>query len=310
MSNAQPGWYDAGSPGRVRWWDGTQWTAHEASVPAPGSAASLHVGVQPVATPPAVTLPAATTPGSAAAPAGWYPTREGELRWWDGRIWTGSRVRDGRPGIDWAAIDQPGLAWAMGTIFFALAAMQAVSGIVFGGVSIMPVLWVALSGLWFAMAIQTTRVRRLPAPTGAPDAPAIVRPLPGTAEGPHAGWYPVSRQASRWWTGTRWADYVLSRFGVRPTFHATQALKTLRTLATAVAVLAVLVLVGGIVTLVVAGGDATQTAIGWVMVGGALLFAALSAAVLAMARAQTRLLLLPQDPPAGTAVGDGAQRPA
>ncbi|WP_085510801.1 DUF2510 domain-containing protein [Plantibacter flavus] len=24
---AAPGWYEAGTPGKLRWWDGTQWTA-------------------------------------------------------------------------------------------------------------------------------------------------------------------------------------------------------------------------------------------------------------------------------------------
>lgn len=306
MGDAQPGWYDAGSPGRVRWWDGTRWTAHEAPIPALGAASAAN---PPAPSPHVANPPVVLRPEPTAAPAGWYPARAGELRRWDGKIWTGSRVRDGRPGIDWATIDQPALAWAMGAVFFGLAMMQAVSSIAFGGVSYMPLLWMALSGLWFAMAVQTTRVRSIPAPTGASDAPAIVRPLPGATEGPGAGWFPISGQASRWWTGTRWADYVTSRFGVRPTFHASQALTTLRILAWALAVLATLVLIGGVVMLVVADGDTLQRVVGWVLVGGAVLFAALSAAVLVAARAQTRLLLLPGDPPAGPPHADGAHRP-
>lgn len=316
MSNARPGWYDAGMPGRVRWWDGAQWTAHEAPVPASGaqpaappSTAAQPADAHPVAAQVATAQTAAAPQEQAVAQPGWYPTRAGELRWWDGRVWTGSRVRDGRPGIDWATIEQPTLPWVAGTIFLALAAMQTVSGIAFGGVSIMPVLWLVLSGLWFAMAIQTTLVRRIPAPTGTPEAPAVVRPLPGEADGPGAGWYAISRQAGRWWTGTRWADYVTSRFGVRPTFHAAQALLTLRIVAFAIAALAVFVLVAGIVVLAVAGGETVRTAIGWVLVIGAVVFAGLTALVLAMARTQTRLLLLPTDPPAGVPTADGA-RPA
>lgn len=106
----------------------------------------------------------------------------------------------------------------------------------------------------------------------------------------------------------RWADYATSRFGVRPTFHASQALTTLRILAWALAVLTTLVLIGGVVMLVVADGDTLQRVVGWMVVGGAVLFAALSAAVLVAARAQTRLLLLPGDPPAGSPHADGAHR--
>lgn len=55
---APAGWYDDGS-GRLRWWDGQQWTEH------------YHVG----------------NPRTA-APAGWYDDGSGRQRWWDGQEWT------------------------------------------------------------------------------------------------------------------------------------------------------------------------------------------------------------------------------
>ncbi len=106
--NAAPGWYEAETPGRVRWWDGTQWTAHEAP-------AGPFATPQPAALPPAGPQP------------GWYPTKPGELRWWDGRIWTGSRVREGRAGIDWATLEQPVFGWVAGGMFlFAGPVLRAV----------------------------------------------------------------------------------------------------------------------------------------------------------------------------------------
>lgn len=59
MTNAQPGWYPdpAGDTGKLRYWDGTQWTDHLAEPqPAPGAAQSSG--------PSFVTPPRPTTPPS------------------------------------------------------------------------------------------------------------------------------------------------------------------------------------------------------------------------------------------------------
>ncbi len=56
--SAPAGWYDDGS-GRMRWWDGQQWTAHYAPDP------------RPVGPPP-----------------GWYDDGSGRMRWWNGQQWT------------------------------------------------------------------------------------------------------------------------------------------------------------------------------------------------------------------------------
>lgn len=67
---------DAKVPGRLRWWDGTQWTAHV---------------VEPI---PAAVVTVASSASDAATsrlPAqGWFPDPESRdrLRWWDGAEWT------------------------------------------------------------------------------------------------------------------------------------------------------------------------------------------------------------------------------
>ena len=55
---APAGWYDDGS-GRLRWWDGQEWTQQ------------YYTAAPPVA-----------------APAGWYDDGSGRQRWWDGQDWT------------------------------------------------------------------------------------------------------------------------------------------------------------------------------------------------------------------------------
>lgn len=55
---APPGWYEL-DDGRLRWWDGSDWTAHFQAAPS-----------------------------SEGAPAGWYDDGSGRQRWWDGIAWT------------------------------------------------------------------------------------------------------------------------------------------------------------------------------------------------------------------------------
>ncbi|MGM7699868.1 DUF2510 domain-containing protein [Microbacterium sp. A84] len=186
---AQPGWYDAGIPGRERWWDGLQWTAHEREV--------------------AARLP----------PTGWYSVGDtSDVRWWDGAGWTPYRIRAGRPRPDALAIEPSKTGIMLGVLFIALGLMQ------FGLYSVssssnsafLPVLTLAAGAIWLIGGVHTSQLRKLPVPQTAAVFDPSARPLPGEVEGVGAGWYPVAGQVTRWWTGTRWSWYIGQKFGVRP----------------------------------------------------------------------------------------------
>ncbi len=283
--NAAPGWYDAGTPGRLRWWDGAQWTEHERDMAPPAAAVTPAPPVQGAATGPVM---------------GWYQPASGPVRWWDGQKWSGMRFRDGRPGIDWATSEQPAAAWAFAFIFLGLALSQFVLGALAQTVVVSGVGTMLLTILWFAIAITSSAVRRIPAPTGDPLVSDIVRPLPGEQEGPGAGWYPVSAGASRWWTGARWSEYTQSRFGIRPTFHGPRSYRLYIWLCWGMVALGVLLLIAGIVLMWV-GANASDygltTVIGVVMLLGGILFGVLGGLLLAFSSMQRRLLLIPKSPP-------------
>jgi hypothetical protein len=277
--SAAPGWYDAGTPGRLRWWDGTRWTTHEKDAPS-------------------------------AVPPGWYPTpKDGRLRWWDGRGWTGMRVRNGIPGVDWATTEQPGVAWTLGSVFLCLALAQvAVSAVTrplyFAGIAM-----AAVAALWFAIAAQTTAVRRIPAPATGPAVLDALRPLPGEQEAPGAGWYPVAPRATRWWTGARWSQYTNTASGIRPTFHGPRAYRTLVVMSGVVAAAGALALVAGILLLVVGAASASSalpSVIGVVVLLAGILFGAVAVVVFVSTRTQGRILLPPAGPPDPTGAGGGA----
>ncbi|MGD8196093.1 DUF2510 domain-containing protein [Herbiconiux sp. P18] len=262
-----PGWYDAGTPGKLRWWDGVQWSAHETDV--------------------------SSAPGQ-----GWYPTPGGRLRWWDGRTWTGLRVKDGVPGTDWATAEQPAVAWAFGSVFAALALAQFAIGAVIGSVSPAGISMVLLAVLWFAIGATSSAVRRIPSPVVAPEAPDVVRPLPGEVEGPGAGWFPVATRTSRWWTGLRWSQYTASRFGVRPTFHGARSLRLLLGMGWVLIGAGFLGALVGILMLVIGSGASWELSfIGWFVVVGGVLIAGLGGIVFAMSATQRRLLVPPAGPP-------------
>lgn len=290
--NAEPGWYDAGTPGMLRWWDGEQWTAHEAAVPAP-----------PVVTAPAPALPVPAPAAPASVPAawplpepGWYPTPAGALRWWEGRKWTGFRIKEGRPGTDWASSEQPVLAWVFGALFAALAVLQFALGAFTGSVSVAGIAMLLLAALWFAIAVQSQAVQRIPAPAGAAVVSEMIRPLPGEQEGAGAGWHPVARKTTRWWTGTRWSQYIGTVYGIRPTFHGIRALRILLAMAWTVLGVGVLSSLVGIVFLA-ADADGTATIIGVLFIIGGVLVAVLGLVLLLLSRLQRRILLAPADPP-------------
>jgi hypothetical protein len=233
-------------------------------------------------------------------PLGWYPAPGDVLRWWDGSRWTGLRVKNGVPGSDWATAEQPAAAWAFGSIFLALAALQFLLGAMLSTVSPNGLLTLALAALWIAIAVQSQAVRRIPAPTGEAVVIDAVRPLPGEEEGPGAGWFPIAPRFSRWWTGTRWAQYTGTVHGVRPTFQGARAYRVLLIVSWILVGLGVLAVLAGIVLLVGADDSSLWAAIGVVVLVGAVLFVVLGFVMLLLTRYQRRLLLLPADPPQNT----------
>jgi hypothetical protein len=266
---AAPGWYDAGVPGRLRWWDGSGWSPHETDTPT-------------------------------APQAGWYPVPNGVLRWWDGRSWTGLRVKDGRPGIDWATTEQPVMVWVFGLLFFGLAVVQLGLGVLVSTVSPSGVTTLLLSGLWFAVAIQSSAVRRIPSPVEPPATIGAVRPLPGEVEGPDAGWYPVGSRTTRWWSGVRWAQYAGTPQGVRPTFHGARAIKTMFVMSWVLIGAGALAVIAGVVMLVPGAGAAADQllgVIGLAVLLSGILLAGLGVLVLAMTFRHRRVLVPPSGPP-------------
>ncbi|MGN8026336.1 DUF2510 domain-containing protein [Microbacterium sp. 22242] len=295
--SAQPGWYDAGVPGRERWWDGGQWTAHERDVspPAPTGGGFAGAAGAPVA---------AQSPLTAPAP-GWYPAPgTAVLRWWEGRHWTGFRIKDGRPGTDGVTAEQPATAWVLGGLFLLVGVSQLLisfsTGYFGSGIP-----FIALGALWLVIAARTSALRRMPAPATAPVFPDFVRPLPGEQEGAGAGWYPVARTGSRWWTGTRWAEYVVTRFGIRPTFHGRRAILATRIMVWIFLGMGVLCALAGVLLTAGAADDSDMLFAGVTAIVLGILFVLLWIALLISSRTQARLLLVPATPPAAPAPHQG-----
>ena len=299
---APPGWYDAGVSGQVRWWDGVRWTDQVAGVPAPGSQHPQPV-LGAVRAQPKVTLPSAA-PGPA---MGWYPTTAGRLRWWDGRRWTGLRVKNGKPGSDWATTERPVLIIILGGLMLGVAVVQLLLALSYDAqppTSLLGVPTLILAVLWITVGAQTLVVRRFPAPSGPPAAPEAVQPLPETVEGVGARWVPLTPQVSRWWTGARWTHYMTTRFGVRPAFHGPRMYR--------VFVIMFWVLIGGGlasvvvgIVLLVIGADPediqlTSAGVGFLVSGivGTVIFG-----IFALTANLRRLLLLPEDAPQPTPGG-------
>lgn len=214
-ANAQPGWYDAGVPGRLRWWDGMQWTAHERAVdPTPADA---------VTAPAAAPMPHVAT----RAPMGWYPvTGTPDVRWWDGAVWTPYRLRAGAPRADAFANEPSSSALTMGFVFIVLAISQFSTAGLGSGQPMFrftSVMFLIAGVLALIGGFRTRQLSGLPAPSAAPVFDASTRPLPGEVEGAGSGWFAVSGQITRWWTGTRWSPYVNQKFGVRPTQQGARA---------------------------------------------------------------------------------------
>ena len=206
---AQPGWYPAGVPGRERWWDGTQWTAHERNAAAAHAATTQH----------AMTVGA--DQGRVVGPAmGWYvyPPSE-QPRWWNGVEWTAYRLKNGRPGADPYATEPPSMGWVLGGLFILIALMNLARVARDTSALVLVLVFATVGVLWVYGASRDLARRKVPAPVTAPIVEDSLRPSPGEAEAEGAGWYPVTGQVVRWWTGVRWAHYVAEKGRVRPTHH-------------------------------------------------------------------------------------------
>ncbi|MGF6822576.1 hypothetical protein M2317_001483 [Microbacterium sp. ZKA21] len=268
------GWYDAGTPGHQRWWDGVQWTAQER--------------VAPVIAP----------------PMGWYPVPgTSDIRWWDGTAWTPYRVRDGRPKPDAFAIEPAATGIVLGIVFLLLATMQVLTGLISsnGAFPLVAVLMAAAGAVWLIGGISTNGLRRLPAPQGAPFAEIVVRPLPGDVEGQGAGWYPVTGQAGRWWTGARWSWYVGMKIGVRPGHFGPRSYRISMIAGWVLAAIAFLALAVGAlgigIGLAASGDDILAGLLGFLGIPFGLILAGLALFILLLTRSRRYAMVLPEGPP-------------
>lgn len=280
---APQGWYDAGVPGRLRWWDGTQWTAHERAVTpqelmAPEPPSSPHLEQSPQA-----------------PLMGWYPvTGRSEVRWWDGAGWTPYRIRDGRPRADAFAVEPGNTGLVFGFVFIVLGLTQLSTASISGNTvfSIAPILFFIAGAVWLIGGFRTGQVRKLASPRTAPMLEPSTRPLPGEVEGTGAGWYPVAGRVTRWWTGSRWSPYIVQKFGVRPTLAGPRGYFTSMIVGWVFAVGGVICLILGLMTaaafgIVVGTFLITCGAVG-ILVGGILL---------PMIYARRYTMILPTQPP-------------
>lgn len=174
-----------------------------------------------------------TTAGAFTITPGWYavPGRN-EVRWWTGATWAPIRLVEATPRMSMVVTMQnPVVLYLLGAVFLAVATLQFSLGLAaarqgLGAASLANAIFPVLMAVFLlVIAGNTTALRRLPRP----DAPALLvphlRPMPGDAEGPGAGWRPTAvPQIQRWWTGTRWAEYVLERGVPMPTFDLQRTL--------------------------------------------------------------------------------------
>ena len=313
---AQPGWYDAGVPGRERWWDGTQWTAHERLIAPPTPAAPLHPPVQAQHPPQqahqagqAGQAPAQQawagqafagqpTAAAASAPMGWYQVPgEGDVRWWDGASWTPYRLRDGRPKADAFAVEPPATALVLGILFMLVGVMQLGTAAIgdSGSFRTTGVLFLIVGAVWLIGSMQSSSVRKKPAPQSGAMWPDAVRPLPGEAEGPGAGWYPVAGQVTRWWTGTRWSWYIGQKYGVRPGHAGPRGYLVSMVLGWVMAGLGLIALIGGAIGAAVLSGPMVLIGAGAIVLGVLLLL--LGGLILLITHLRRHTMILPTKAP-------------
>ncbi|MGQ7312715.1 DUF2510 domain-containing protein [Microbacterium arabinogalactanolyticum] len=238
-------------------------------------------------------------PQSAAAqvitpPMGWYAfPPSGQLRWWNGVDWTAYKLKNGRPRADAYAVEPPGMGWVLGGMFALIGLMNLLMGLLNPGMGALSIVWFAVSIVWFIGAGRDHARRRVPPPTTAPSVDAELRPFPGEADAAGAGWYVVTGAVLRWWTGTRWAHYVLDRGRVRPTHFAPRAFRASMITCAVIGGLGLLSLVGGIV--LANTTEESDAGIALAFLGGAFIFIALILLISVYARRYA--LILPAKPP-------------
>jgi hypothetical protein len=286
--SAQPGWYDAGVPGRQRWWDGTQWTAHERAI-----------DVAPVSYAP---VASSTVPVPAAAvghPMGWYPVPgKSDVRWWDGAGWTPYRVRDGKPRPDAFAVEPGNIGLVFGIVFLVLGLTQFTLGLASrqGFAFITPVLFFAVGVIWLIGGIHTRLVQSAPAPQGPPFFDPSTRPLPGEVEADGAGWYAVAGRVTRW-TGARWTWYIGQRFGVRPGHLGPRGYLVSMITGAILAGLGALAILAGIIMAAFAGGEPVGSVIGVVLIVVGVILALMGGLVMLLIHSRRFSMILPKAPP-------------
>lgn len=195
---APAGWYDDGS-GRLRWWDGQQWTEH------------YHVG----------------NPRTA-APAGWYDDGSGRQRWWDGQEWTehfqGSQSH--MPiGSSAAAISGPTAtapsrdveaAFATPTLSMSRAEWQERVRTMLMARAISDVQWRLLSNARIedadsALLEWQKELRKLTPREFSDHISYMLADNPDARnralEAASAGWYDDGSGRERWWDGQAWTEH-------------------------------------------------------------------------------------------------------
>jgi hypothetical protein len=235
------------------------------------------------------------------------------------------RVKNGVPGADWAALERPALAWmSVGLLLvpvlfqlwhtaplggfmlsrgglgglYGLLVMAVIHSLI--GVLVTVVLGALLGACWLVIAVQVLRVRHTPVPASRALVIDAVRPLPGEREGSAAGWYPMSSQVTRWWTGTRWAQYTGTWHGISPTFTGVRALHNLVRTAWVVAGVAGAGMVASVVLLIVGAiaddyGETTRYGVKAIV--ASVVFGGYAAFVFALTRVNRRRLVSPAYPP-------------
>lgn len=246
-------------------------------------------------------------PHPLAVAEGWYevpgvPGTPGapSVRWWTGTMWGGLAVRDGAVKADpnYSAAPTPALWVVAGFLGLVGAARTWASfaGSRFDAFTLAQTVFVwVLAAAMAYVAVVTMRIRNLPRPV-TPAAPAAVQPLPGTIEGPDAGWYPApTPDHERYWSGARWSHYVWSRGTITPTF-AFDRLQARSQLALTVfaSVLGLLAVTGLIAALVL---PSSLKALGVAMAVAGVIGAAITGGTSAMIARRRRTHGIPADPP-------------
>lgn len=293
---APAGWYASQNPGKLRWWDGTQWTEHECDAPAQVSSATQAPRVFQA---PQSVHAAPVASASSGPQPGWYPVPGvSEVRWWDGQHWAPYSIGSRGPRGNWYATEPPGIAYVFGAIFLALGLMQLLlstmsSGMAFAGIG--PLL---LGAFWMSAAIALSIVRSRPAPlAGAEVLDSIVQPLPGRAEGDGAAWITLTPRLSRWWSGVRWGEYVVEANRIRPTHGGAKTFRVLKVMAWVVIAIGVIAALVGVVLLIMLPPDLLSRAIGVIVLCSGLGLAVVGAILFPIIHMRRHAMLLPEHAP-------------